>query len=164
MNEGQRFYRLLSSYVNAEWERIKGVIDEYDGGDPGAAAAELDEAMGVPRQPAPPAPPPQPAPTTYPPRQTPAPQYGQAVPTPAAPQPGPLDQHYAVLGLPAGSDFGLVRHAYQKLARRAESSRFEPGSEAAQQAQAIRKRVDEAYAALRKALDPSAARFSELEL
>jgi DnaJ-domain-containing protein 1 len=160
MDEGKRFYRLLSSYLNSEWERIRGVIDDYDGGDPSAATAELDEAMGTPRRPAPPA---FPSPQRPIPTQAPSPQHGQApATTPSAP--GPLDQHYAVLGLPAGSDFALIRRAYQKLARRAEASRFESGSEAAQQAAAIRKRVDEAYAALRKALDPSAARFSELEL
>jgi hypothetical protein len=158
MNEGKRFYRLLSSYVNAEWERIKGVIEESEAGDRTAAVAELEEAMGVPRRPAPPPPQTQPV-------QTPAPQQGQTVhPTQHPGVANFLDQHFAVLGLPPGASFALVRRAYQKLVRRAEASRFEDGSEAASQAAAIRKRVEEAYAALRKALDPSAARFSELEL
>jgi DnaJ-domain-containing protein 1 len=141
MDEAQRFYRILSGYVEREWERIRGIVDDADaewGGGRHTAAQELDEMNpSVP-----------PAPTSPPVAQP--------------PKPNSLDQQYAVLALEPGASFAIVRSAYQKLMRRTDPTRFEAGTEAATQASQIREKVEAAYADLRKALDPSASRFSDL--
>lgn len=151
MSTGRRFYRLLSSYVETEWERIRGVIDESGIYRP-AAEQEFNEAMNFGTTPPPQYAPPQPS-----------------APPPVAPPSQPataqtLDRFYLVLGVPIGSDFAVVRYAYQKLSRRADPTKFDDGSEARTQAMQIHARVEEAYDALRKALDPSAARFAKLDL
>lgn len=147
MSTGDRFYRLLRAYVNHEWDRIRGVVDEAYSRS--AAEAELNEALNR-GQTTPASGLPSPTPSS----------------TPGTPAKGPenlLVVHYNVLGLPAGSDFALVRHAYERLSHRSDPSRFPEGSEEAKRAQEVRKRVEDAYHALRRALDPSAARFSDLE-
>ena len=146
MSTGDRFYRLLRAYVNHEWDRIRGVVDEAYSRS--AAEAELNDALNR----------------------------GQVSPTARVPETiaatsrptakgaeDPLEVHYKVLGLTAGADFALVRHAYERLSHRSDPSRFSEGSEEAARATEVRKRVEDAYHALRRALDPSAARFSDLE-
>ncbi|MEP0767605.1 MAG: hypothetical protein HRF45_13850 [Fimbriimonadia bacterium] len=146
MSTGDRFYRLLRAYVNHEWDRIRGIVDEAYSRS--AAEAELNEALNRGQT--------SPAtsqPTT--PSSTPCPSAKGAE--------DPLDVHFKVLGLPVGSDFALVRHAYERLSHRSDPSRFAEGSEEAVRAEEVHKRVENAYHALRRALDPSAARFSDLE-
>ncbi|GMV37520.1 MAG: hypothetical protein AMXMBFR61_20280 [Fimbriimonadales bacterium] len=146
MSTGDRFYRLLRAYVNHEWDRIRGVVDEAYSRS--AAEAELNEALN---------------------RGQVSPVTGSSAPPASTSRPAdsvagdPLDVHYKVLGLPSGSDFALVRHAYERLSHRSNPSRFPEGSEEATRAAEVRKRVEDAYHALRRALDPSAARFSDLE-
>lgn len=72
--------------------------------------------------------------------------------------------HYRVLGVPAGSDWPTVQSAYEKLARRCDVRRFPEGSEEQKDAARILERVNRAYEALRKQLDPLDSRFDKLEL
>lgn len=82
----------------------------------------------------------------------------------AAPSNDPLTVHYQTLGIEPGADFATVQHVYEKLAERCRADRFVPGSREAEEAQAIRERLDRTYKALRVALDPTARRFDLLEL
>lgn len=72
--------------------------------------------------------------------------------------------HFRVLGVPVGSDWPTVQAAYEKLARRCDVRRFPEGSEEQNDAARILERVNVAYEALRKQLDPLDSRFDKLEL
>jgi hypothetical protein len=77
--------------------------------------------------------------------------------------PDPLAYHYKLLGVEPGADFAVVQAEYNKLAARAEPSRFPAGSPEERQAQELRKRLDDSFKLLREALDPTARRFDLLE-
>jgi len=77
--------------------------------------------------------------------------------------PDPLDYHFRLLGLEAGSDFAAVQSAYNKLAARCEPARFPAGSPEESQAREIRERLDASFKALRDVLDMTARRFDLLE-
>ena len=85
--------------------------------------------------------------------------YGGA--TNSATDPHAVD--YRVLGVPVGSDWASVQSAYEKLARRCDPRRFPEGSAEQKDAQRILERVNVAYEALRKRLDPTESRFAKLE-
>lgn len=70
---------------------------------------------------------------------------------------------FRVLGAPIGSDWSTVQSAYEKLSRRCDPRRFPEGSEEQKDAQRILERVNVAYEALRKRLDPTESRFGKLE-
>jgi hypothetical protein len=82
----------------------------------------------------------------------------------AAPATDANATHYRVLGVPVGSDWPTVQAAYEKLARRCDVRRFPDGSEEQNDARRILERVNVAYEALRKQLDPLDSRFDKLEL
>jgi hypothetical protein len=63
-----------------------------------------------------------------------------------------------------GSDHGKVQSAFVKLARRCEPRRFPENSREQNDAQRILERVNVAFEALRKRLDPTENRFGKLEL
>jgi curved DNA-binding protein CbpA len=69
-----------------------------------------------------------------------------------------------VLGVPVGSDLGTVQSAFEKLARRCDPRRFPENSREQKDAQRILERVNVAFEALRKRLDPTENRFGKLEL
>ena len=75
----------------------------------------------------------------------------------------PNTADYRVLDVPVGSDWTVVQAAYEKLARRCDPRRFPEGSEEQKAAQQILERVNIAYEALRKRLDPTESRFGKLE-
>ncbi len=79
----------------------------------------------------------------------------------AAADPNAAD--YRVIGVPVGSDWASVQAAYEKLARRCDPRRFPEGSEEQKDAERILERVNRAYEALRKRLDPTESRFAKLE-
>lgn len=85
-------------------------------------------------------------------------------PTPQTATPSALARYYKVLGVQEGADLGEVEEAYRRLASRCRAVNFENGSEEQQSANEIMERVDEAYNALREALNPAAGRFDKLEL
>jgi hypothetical protein len=162
VSTARRFYRLLSGYIGREWDRIRGIIDEYTAEDRLRAIEELDAGTRWPYETPPVTPPPTSRETVQPPVQhTP---YSRPPSAGLPQQPHPLDKHYAVLGLASGADFALVRHAYHKFLRRTDPANFGKDSDDAKKAADIRKRVEESYGELRKALDPSAKRFSDLEM
>ncbi len=90
---------------------------------------------------------------------------GSGSPTPqAAVENDPLLPHYRLLGVEVGSDFQTVQAAYQRLYTRCEPSRFPEGSQEANDAEAIRTRLEETFRALKEVLDPVSRRFDILEL
>ena len=78
-------------------------------------------------------------------------------------QPDPLTFHYRLLGVEPGTEFSEVQAAYSKLAARCDPARFPAHSTEAQEADRIRKRLEESYKTLRDALDSTARRFDLLE-
>ena len=76
----------------------------------------------------------------------------------------PNASDYRVLGVPIGSDLGTVQSAFEKLARRCDPRRFPDKSREQKDAQRILERVNVAFEALRKRLDPTENRFGKLEL
>ncbi len=79
----------------------------------------------------------------------------------AAADPNATD--YRILGVPIGADWTVVQAAYEKLSRRCDPRRFPEGSDEQKDAQRILERVNIAYEALRKRLDPTESRFGKLE-
>ena len=75
----------------------------------------------------------------------------------------PLDAHYRLLGVEPGTEFSEVQNAYNKLAARCDPARFPVHSTEAQEAERIRKRLEDSYKILRDALDSTARRFDLLE-
>jgi hypothetical protein len=71
---------------------------------------------------------------------------------------------FRILGVPIGSDLPTVQSAYEKLSRRCDPRRFPEGSPEQKEAERILARVNIAYDALRKRLDPTENRFGKLEL
>lgn len=76
----------------------------------------------------------------------------------------PNASDYRMLGVPVGSDLGTVQSAFEKLARRCDPRRFPEDSREQKDAQRILERVNIAFEALRKRLDPTENRFGKLEL
>jgi hypothetical protein len=76
----------------------------------------------------------------------------------------PNASDYRILGVAIGSDLSTVQGAYEKLAARCDPRRFPDGSGEKQDAERILVRVNAAYEALQKRLDPMQNRFGKLEL
>jgi len=136
VSTGKRAYDLLRAYVNQEWDRIQGL-------DRSEAVQELDEALDATRN--------------YKAAQTPK------VDVPVSPMEA---EAYArqVLGVPANADFETIRHAFEKLCKRSDASRFPAGSPEARQAVDIQKRVYWAYNLLTQNVDETEMRFRSLEI
>lgn len=75
-----------------------------------------------------------------------------------------LDRYYRILGVRSGAGLAEVEAAYRQLIERCAALDGTEGSEERQIVAEIRSRVDEAYKALREALNPTAGRFDKLEL
>jgi hypothetical protein len=69
-----------------------------------------------------------------------------------------------VLGVPKDADFESVRHAFERLCKRSDPTRFPSGSAEARQAEDIRKRVYWAYNLLTANVDETEMRFRSLEI
>jgi len=93
---------------------------------------------------------------------------GQPHRTPPPEAAGPdrsLERYYRILGVRSGAGLAEVEAAYRQLMERcAALDGAEEGTEERQIVAEIRSRVDEAYKALREALNPTAGRFDKLEL
>lgn len=76
----------------------------------------------------------------------------------------PLSKYYRVMGVEEGADLSVIDGAYNRLVARCNPERFGEGSEERAAAREILNRVEEAYNALRDALDPTAGRFDKLEI
>ena len=74
-----------------------------------------------------------------------------------------LDYHYRLLGVEPGADFSSVEIAYNKLAARCDPARFPADSKEAQDAEAIRRKLETSFEVLRDALDVTARRFGLLD-
>ncbi|MDX1933083.1 MAG: hypothetical protein SFU56_10800 [Capsulimonadales bacterium] len=80
------------------------------------------------------------------------------------PEQDPNARDYKILGLPVGSDLAAVVTKYEELVNRCDPRRFPDGSDDQETAKVILARVNSAYDALRKRLDPTENRFAKLEL
>jgi hypothetical protein len=165
MNLSQRLRNIYLSQVKAIKERLDRVDTEAeleaaarraerDARDEIADALEARPAMRTPEEIASgrtrSAPPPSPAST----------------PRPTAVSTNPLAAHYRFLGLEEGADFATVEAAYATEVARYEEllKQFPEGSEQQAIVQRARKRAEDAFNALRGALDATAGRFDKLEL
>ena len=138
MSVPRRAYDLLRGYIGREYERIQGV--DFDG-----ASKELKEAFQNPMKP------------------------GETVAVPPAmrQQLTPADRREracTVLGVPKDAEFAAIRLAYERLNRRSAPTNFPPGSQEAQQAGAIQRRVQDAYRCLADEADATEVRFKSLEI
>lgn len=75
-----------------------------------------------------------------------------------------LAPDYRRLGLEPGADLPAVEAAWRGLASRADPKRFPSGSDEERRAAEILGSLNEAYARLREALNPTEGRFGQLEL
>lgn len=75
-----------------------------------------------------------------------------------------LSADYKLLGIRPGADLQAVENAWRELARRADPKRFPSGSEEEKRAAEILKSLNEAYARIREAINPTEGRFGRLEL
>ena len=87
-----------------------------------------------------------------------------AFPVRQAPAAGELAADYRLLGVSAGAGLESVEGAWRELARRADPKRFPAGSEEERRAAEILRSINEAYARIREALNPTEGRFGRLEL
>lgn len=75
-----------------------------------------------------------------------------------------LDASYRVLGVPVGSDFTVVRKAYDTLVEHFRNMKLTPGTPEFEHANRIQRRATAAYMLLANTLHPVADRFDRLEL
>jgi len=75
-----------------------------------------------------------------------------------------LAADYKLLGLSPGADIEAIESAWRELARRADPKRFPPGSAEEKRAAEILRAINEAYARIREAVNPTEGRFGKLEL
>ena len=75
-----------------------------------------------------------------------------------------LSADYRLLGIAPGADLSVVEAAWRNLATRADPKRFPAGSEEEKRAAELLKSINEAYARIREALNPTEGRFGQLEL
>lgn len=92
------------------------------------------------------------------------PASGSVVSTRVRPEVAKLSADYRLLGVAAGADLSAVEAAWRSLATRADPKRFPAGSEEERRAAELLKSINEAYARIREALNPTEGRFGQLEL
>ncbi len=158
MSLPERFYRIARYKLNElrdQLERMDAEYAEKQGGRQ-EAEKELVESINPPVSTQ--------TPAQYPPR-TVQNATVSAARTAAAPATAadPLAYHFALMGLPPGSDLNSVERAYQSLAARADPARFPEGSQDAATARSLRDRIENSYKILRENLDMTTQRFDRLE-
>jgi hypothetical protein len=136
MSEAKRAYNVLRSYVNQEWERIRG-IDLHD------AWQELNG----------------PTPTTLK-------EPTASIPDPTtASAPNELEATArTILNVTAKADFEEIRVAFEKINRRVQPENFESGTSEATHAQELLRKATWAYQFLTKDMSPAERRFKSLEI
>jgi hypothetical protein len=139
MSLGRRAYDLLRGYVNTEWDRIHEVEDD-------PASLELAQSLANPS--------PKPA------GEQPKPEPGPIAQT----QEERADLARRILGVETAAGFSEIRHAYDRINRRADPANFPLGSPEAVQAAQIQRRVQWAYAILTETMDVTEKRFRSLEI
>lgn len=141
MSEAKRAYDLMRGYVNREWERIKG-LELAD------AWRELDEPVVTKED------------------KEGAEREGlDETNDPTKVADGNFEATArTILGVHADADFQAIRHAYEKLSRRAQPENFAEGSTEAVQADNLLRRVNWAYSFLTKNMPTTEKRFKSLEI
>lgn len=145
MSLGQRAYDLLRGYVNTEWDRIHRAEDD----DP--AAKELAESLT------------QPSPLKSSTVKSTSLIEGTGPSTQSTPEER-NDLARRILGVSGDAGFSDVRHAYERINRRADPANFPENSPEARQAAQIQKRVQWAFAVLGETFDCTEKRFQSLEI
>lgn len=135
MSTGKRAYDIMRSYVNQEWERIRGIDQD------GSARSELD-APYFPA-PAPPA----------------------SMPSAPKPEPiTNKTQAAKVLGVAEDASFSEINGAYTRLLERSEPTRFPENSVERLQALLIKERIQQAFDLLAGERPATEIRFQSLEI
>ncbi|MBL8067233.1 MAG: hypothetical protein JNM28_02190 [Armatimonadetes bacterium] len=137
MSEAKRAYNLLRSFVNQEWERVKGF-------DMNEAWKELNEnpAEAEARRAAPEAKQPD---TTM-----------DATELEATAR--------TILNVTAKASYDEIRKSYEKVSNRVQPQNFDSGTEEARQAQELLRKATWAYQYLTKDMSPVQRRFRSLEI
>lgn len=82
----------------------------------------------------------------------------------ASPEAVRLASDYRLLGVSPGSDLNAVEAAWRNLAARADPKRFPAGSDEEKRAAELLNSINQSYARIRAALNPTEGRFGQLEL
>ncbi|MFM9873640.1 MAG: hypothetical protein ACKVQS_09280 [Fimbriimonadaceae bacterium] len=137
MSEAKRAYNVLRSYVNQEWERVKG-LDVMD------AWRELDANQ-----------------TTTP---TVASAPNLDTPTIGMDTNELEATARTILNVTAKASFDEIRKAFEKINQRVQPQNFDTGSDEAKYAQDLLRKSTWAYQFLTQDMSPSQRRFRSLEI
>lgn len=152
MSLPRRIKRLVKGYLKSPVEQLEELeaqlearreLEQYLDPTAGSEPVSSDVTVAVPQQ-------------------TPATQPEQQV-SPLS-VPSDLHAHYRLLGLPSNADLRQVQQAYEDLMARANPQRFPEGSAERRRAEQLAARIQQAYDAIRRHLDPTSARFDNLEI
>jgi hypothetical protein len=137
MNTPRRAYDLFRGYVNHEWDRIQGA-DPYSD-----AEKELHDSLENPVK------------------------FKESAPEGLIYSTTTLSQETIarrVLGVGEGASFVEIRTTFERIIKRTDPSNFPDGSEEANLASEIHRRVHRAYAILTEGMDSTEKRFRTLEI
>lgn len=138
MSTAKRAYDMLRGYVNHEWDRMKGVrMDD--------AEQELEDALSNPI-----------------PRPKSAAVTDERTPEEIAAANASVARK--VLGVSDSADFAEIRTCFDRIIKRTDPANFPVGSPEATQAEAIHRRVHQAYSILTEGMDATEKRFRTLEI
>ncbi len=141
MSEAKRAYNMLRGYVNREWDRIKGLElaqawQELDGR-PGEAAEPSNTSS----------------------------ETANGVTKIVIPEGTDIkDAARQILGVNKEASFDDIRRAFEKLNRRSQPDQFAAGTEEADHALQLQRRIQWAYAVLTAETSDSEKRFRSLEI
>ncbi len=139
MSLGRRAYDLLRGHLNNEWDRIHQVFDD-------PATQELADSLSEPVA-----------------KSRTEVQAQNASPVIQTPE-EKIELARRILGVPTTASFTDIRHAYERINRRADPSNFPAGTPEADQAAQIQRRVQWAYTLLTESMDGTEKRFRSLEI
>lgn len=142
----QRIVLIMKGYLSAASDRVERVATEEESRLAKARKQALEELKGL-------------SSTDIPSTSIPT----APASTRTAPQQARLTADYRMLGIAPGSDLETVETAWRELARRADPKRFPSGSEEEKKAAEILRSVNDAYARIREAMNPTEGRFGRLE-
>ncbi len=148
MGFARRIRRIVKGYMRTARERLDDLEAEL-------ARRELEESLepGGTLKPAP-------EPTV---RSEPVEETRTASTAPPRQVSDNLAPYYRLLGLSPGASLDELERVYETLSKRADPSRFAEGSEERRRAEQIRQRLQTAYRQIRRQIDPTYARFDQID-
>jgi len=139
MSEAKRAYNMLRGYVNREWDRIKGLELAQAWQELEEGPRSTEKADGETSK--------------------------EGVTKIIIPEGTDIkDAARLILGVDKDATFDQIRHAFEKLNRRSAPDQFTEGTEEAEHAVQLRRRVQWAYAVLTAETSDSEKRFRSLEI